>query len=256
MRQSHSLCFVLSIATALACGSGTVGDVPQSTNTTTEPTRASTTINETSAATSPASNSTSSTSAPRIDESTGTAAAPISRDPEPVNSLPTTPDEATEPTPEASSTLDAIECPSYDQGFLPGVVEPVCGNCHGVRRGLPNFEPFASAASLCTTIGREVASGSMPPQGSLSADQRNIVLNWVGLGCPESAADAAAACTPASGPNAPGTPGTVPPGNGSGANDDDDDGDEDGDDDDDGDNDDDDDGDDRDGDDDDDGDDD
>jgi hypothetical protein len=108
---------------------------------------------------------------------------------------------------------------------------PVCSGCHTASGSLPRFEPFAAAEQRCGTIGRLVASGAMPPRGSLSAEQRAVVANWVSLDCPETAADAALLCAGAPDPN-PGP--AVPPAPTGGGDDDDDDDDGDDDDDDDG----------------------
>lgn len=86
------------------------------------------------------------------------------------------------------------ECPSYDDGFLPLVHAPVCGNCHGVQGGLPNWEPFAAAERSCRSIGALVANEEMPPNGALSQEQRDIVARWVALDCPETPEQATALC--------------------------------------------------------------
>ncbi len=109
--------------------------------------------------------------------------------------------------------VDLLLCPSYDDGFLPFVVGPVCGNCHGLRPGLPNFEPFASARVNCRAIGAEVASGRMPPRGGLAVDLGELVRRWVELGCPETPEAAATVCeSPApQDPPAPNEPDPEPP---------------------------------------------
>jgi hypothetical protein len=130
------------------------------------------------------------------------------------------------------SELDPLECASYETGFLPLVHQPVCSNCHTNSGGLPRFEPFAQAQSRCAQIGREVASGDMPPNGRLSADQLAVVASWVSLGCPETAEDAAPLCAPSGNPSDPANP--PPAAQGSDDDDDDNGGDADDDDDDDG----------------------
>jgi hypothetical protein len=130
--------------------------------------------------------------------------------------------------------LDPLECASYETGFLPLVHQPVCSSCHTNGGGLPLFEPFAQAANRCAQIGREVASGDMPPNGRLSADQLAVVASWVSLGCPETAEDAAPLCASAANPSNPANPPAPPPPQNGGDDDDDDDGGDDDDDDDDG----------------------
>jgi hypothetical protein len=108
----------------------------------------------------------------------------------------------------------------------------VCSSCHTGNSRLPQLSPYAQADRLCTTIGREVASGSMPPNGRLSAAQKAIVASWVAGGCPETAADAALACTPAAanppaGNNPPPAANPPPAGGDDNADDDDDDDDDD-----------------------------
>jgi hypothetical protein len=88
------------------------------------------------------------------------------------------------------------------------VHQPVCSGCHTATGGLPRFEPFAQAERRCSLIGQLVASGEMPPRGSLSAQQKAVVASWVLLDCPETAADAALLC-PA--PPANPAPGATPP---------------------------------------------
>ncbi|MEY2929554.1 MAG: hypothetical protein RL033_303 [Pseudomonadota bacterium] len=133
-------------------------------------------------------------------------------------------------TPPVASTLDPLECASYETGFLPLVHQPVCSSCHTNGGGLPRFEPFAQAQNRCAQIGREVASGDMPPNGRLSADQLAVVASWVSLGCPETAEDAAPLCASSTEPTNPNVNPPPPPAQGG---DDDDDDDDDGDDDDD-----------------------
>lgn len=132
--------------------------------------------------------------------------------------------------PPVASELDPLECASYETGFLPLVHQPVCSSCHTNGGGLPRFEPFAQAQSRCAQIGREVASGDMPPNGRLSADQLAVVASWVSLGCPETAEDAAPLCAPSVDPTNP-NPNPPPPPAPGGGDDDDDDGDDDDDDD-------------------------
>jgi hypothetical protein len=90
--------------------------------------------------------------------------------------------------------------------------QPVCSGCHTANSGLPQLSPYAQAERRCDLIGREVASGSMPPGGGLSAAQRAIVASWVAGGCPETAADAALSCTAsAANPPAGNPPAANPP---------------------------------------------
>jgi hypothetical protein len=126
--------------------------------------------------------------------------------------------------PPLSAAADPSACVSYETGFVPLVYQPVCSNCHATGAGLPRFEPYAQARARCAQIGREVASGDMPPSGGLSAEQRAVVARWVALSCPETAADAAASCAQPG--NDPGPVAAPPPAGRTGdADDDDDDGD-------------------------------
>jgi hypothetical protein len=143
---------------------------------------------------------------------------PVTAEPTAPAPAPTTPVPAT-PLPPAA--LSVVECPSYDAGFVPLVYDPVCSNCHATRGGLPRFEPFAQAEGSCRQIGQEVASRSMPPNGALSAEQLEVVANWVALGCPETQDEAATLCAA----EPPG--GSVTPTPGAGDDEDDDDRDED-----------------------------
>jgi hypothetical protein len=137
--------------------------------------------------------------------------------PAPAPAAPATPAAAvTPPAPAAaavtpSAAANPAACASYDTGFLPLVHEPVCSGCHTASGRLPKFEPFAQAEGRCALIGQLVASGEMPPRGSLSAEQKAIVASWVALDCPETAADAALLCTPPpTGPSAAATPSPNP----------------------------------------------
>lgn len=116
-------------------------------------------------------------------------------------------DELVDETPPAVVQATVV-CASYEDSFLPLVHDPVCSNCHSDGARLPVFEPFAEAGRRCQQIGREVATASMPPNGSLSGEQRALVAEWVGLGCPETADDAAALCdiTNQASPQNPDTP--------------------------------------------------
>lgn len=101
-------------------------------------------------------------------------------------------------------------CVSYADGFLPQVHQPVCSNCHGVRDGLPDLGVAATARSECSRIGDLVRRGVMPPDGSgyvLTEGQRSLVADWVALGCPETAAEAAGSCSSDPLPGNGGTPG-------------------------------------------------
>jgi hypothetical protein len=118
-----------------------------------------------------------------------------SNGPEPPDEGSSEPPDAAQPEPQ-TPTSDSTECASYETGFLPEVVEPVCSRCHTSGRGLPLFEPFAQAEARCAQIGRLVSTGEMPPGGGLSAEQRAVVASWVSLDCPETAEGAAAACVP------------------------------------------------------------
>ncbi len=101
-----------------------------------------------------------------------------------------------------SVAASSAPCPSYDDGFRPLVHAPVCSHCHGAQQGIPDWGVFSQAKASCSLIGSRVDSGIMPPRSSglsLSAAQRALVLDWVRLGCPKTAQDAA--CTsPASAP--------------------------------------------------------
>jgi hypothetical protein len=108
-------------------------------------------------------------------------------------------------------------CPSYADGFLPLVHQPICSNCHGQQKGIPDWAQPSVAIAECSTIGNMVANGLMPPDGSgyaLTAAQRTLVADWVAIDCPETAAEAASVCTPSAGntgtggvPTDPGTGG-------------------------------------------------
>jgi hypothetical protein len=92
-----------------------------------------------------------------------------------------------------STPAGGPSCATYAD-FAARVHEPVCSNCHGVRDGLPDFGVPAIARARCSTIGDLVRRGVMPPDGSgyvLGPEQRTLVADWVALGCPEIAADAA-----------------------------------------------------------------
>jgi hypothetical protein len=152
-------------------------------------------------------------------------------DPAPPANVPPAAPAATpaQPAPPAPA---ANQCASYDGDFVPQLFQPVCSSCHTGNSRLPQLSPYAQADRLCTTIGREVASGSMPPNGRLSAAQKAIVASWVAGGCPETAADAALACTPAAanppaGNNPPPAANPPPAGGDDNADDDDDDDDDD-----------------------------
>jgi hypothetical protein len=158
----------------------------------------------------------------------GVAPLPISASPAPSGSPPTQPPPThpppanpppVPPAPVSPADTDPTVCASYETGFLPLVLRPVCSSCHTATGSLPRFEPFASAEQRCASIGRVVASGQMPPRGGLSAEQRAVVASWVSLDCPETAAEAAQRCAQAP-PNA--TPAATPPPAASGGRDDDD----------------------------------
>jgi len=104
-----------------------------------------------------------------------------------------------------------VPCPSYANDFLPMVHDPVCSHCHASGSRLPDWGVYATAKAGCGRIGSYVSSGAMPPAGSgltLSAAQKTLVANWVHAGCPQTAADATAACGSAPNPTATPTTGT------------------------------------------------
>jgi mono/diheme cytochrome c family protein len=102
--------------------------------------------------------------------------------------------------PGAGATPPAGEpsCVTYADDFGPRVHQPICGNCHGAKAGLPDFGVPAVARSACANIGNVVRRGIMPPDGSgyvLTPEQRTLVADWVALGCPETAAGAMGSCS-------------------------------------------------------------
>ncbi len=68
------------------------------------------------------------------------------------------------------------------------VFQASCVGCHsqaGNNKGGVNLESYPSIFAVRARIQFEVAGGSMPRGGRLTASQKNLVLQWISNGAPE-----------------------------------------------------------------------
>jgi uncharacterized membrane protein len=95
----------------------------------------------------------------------------------PVLDSPTPPD-AEAPTPEPSldwATVNTL------------VIEPSCLGCHTspANKGGVNLETYRNALDEIRDIEDAVRTDFMPLRGSLSPEQKKLILNWIAAGAPE-----------------------------------------------------------------------
>lgn len=67
------------------------------------------------------------------------------------------------------------------------VLEPACLRCHSApaNRGGVNLETYQNVVSNISAIDQVIRDGSMPIRSTLSAEQKELILEWIQKGAPE-----------------------------------------------------------------------
>lgn len=67
------------------------------------------------------------------------------------------------------------------------VLEPACFRCHSAptNRAGVNVETYQNVIANLNRIEQAIQDGSMPLRGSLSAEQKKLILDWIQDGAPE-----------------------------------------------------------------------
>ncbi|MFC2124217.1 hypothetical protein ACFLU5_05345 [Bacteroidota bacterium] len=88
----------------------------------------------------------------------------------------------------ATETVEIEEIPvvSFASEVDP-IIQANCqvATCHGANTGIPDFGSYANISAKASRIKARTGDGSMPPSGSLSSADVQLIADWVDQGAPD-----------------------------------------------------------------------
>jgi uncharacterized membrane protein len=67
------------------------------------------------------------------------------------------------------------------------VIDPACLRCHSspANRGNINLETYQNTLADISLVQQAIENGSMPARGTLTPEQKKLILDWIQIGAPE-----------------------------------------------------------------------
>ena len=84
------------------------------------------------------------------------------------------------------ATVEEVPEVFYGNQIRP-IIDANCqiSNCHGSNANIPTWATYNDVKAKATTIKFRTGNGSMPPNGSLSDSDIQLIADWVDQGAPE-----------------------------------------------------------------------